>query len=371
MANILVLGVKVPFSFGGQEVLVKALVSQLQERRHCVDLVELPFSAPRRESLIKEAALWRSIDLENFPGHKVDLVIATKFPSYYARHPRKSVWLVHQHRPIYDLYGSGFSDFTDDPRDEALRLALQKGDEHVLAEAAYVSGISGNVVKRLEVFNNLKADILYPPLPLGDSYRCEDPQDYILSVGRLCRIKRIDLMIKAMPMVPLSIKLKIVGTQTEPGVMDYFKAEIDKHHLWDRVEFLGRVSDEDLISLYSKAMAVYYAPHDEDYGYVTLEAMASGRPVITACDSGGVLEFVEHNVNGVIANPDSDSLANAVNSLVSDRQRAIKMGQAGLALVAERGLTDANWNNIVDKLLSPLNLPGNRSDPRQVGVSLV
>lgn len=107
MANILVLGVKVPFTSGGQEVLVKTLCQELRKRGHNTDTVELPFSVFPKESLLNQAALWRSLNLEECGGEKVDLVIATKFPSYYAKHPRKSLWLVHQHRAIYDLYGGG------------------------------------------------------------------------------------------------------------------------------------------------------------------------------------------------------------------------------------------------------------------------
>ena len=56
--------------------------------------------------------------------------------------------------------------------------------------------------------------------------------------------------------------------------------------------------DERLIELYANALAVVYAPIDEDYGYVTLQAFLAGKPVITSSDSGGVLEWVEDGVTG-------------------------------------------------------------------------
>ena len=354
MASILVLGVKVPFTSGGQEVLVGSLVRELKARGHRVDTVELPFSALPKERLLTQAAIWRSLDLTTFGGTKVDLVIATKFPSYYAKHPCKSLWLVHQHRAIYELYGTRYSDISDDPRDEQLRRMLTDGDTRALAECSYIAGISKNVTERLKTYNGISADTLYPPLPYAGKYRTDKAEDYILSVGRLCAIKRVDLMIKAMPIVHKFIKLKIVGTPDEPGISDYYKNEIDKHHLWDRVEFLGRVDDQKLIDLYAGALGVYYAPHNEDYGYVTLEAMASGKPVITAHDSGGCLEFIRDRENGLIVDPTTDAIGHAVNRLVEDKTWAAALGASGKEWIDQSSISQQGWEDLIAKLTSPL-----------------
>lgn len=354
MANILILGVRVPFTRGGAEALVGSLSKELKNRGHNVDLVELPISFNPKESLLPQAAMWRTFDFSKFGANDVDLVIATKFPTYFAKHPKKSVWLVHQHRPIFDLYASRYSDVNDDPRDEALRRMLSEAETATLREAKFISGISKNVIERLQQFCGVKGQVLYPPLPLGNQYKNAASENYILSVGRLCNIKRVDLMIKALPIVHNFVKLKVVGVEDEPGVMEYFKNEIDKHHLWDRVEFLGRVGDEELIQLYSKALAVYYAPFNEDYGYVTLEAFASSKPVITAHDSGGVLEFVRHEENGLILDPNTDSIGHGVNRLVGDAELTKRLGAKGREFIESSGLIAAGWDSIVDGLLSPL-----------------
>ncbi|MDZ4785913.1 MAG: glycosyltransferase family 4 protein [bacterium] len=356
MANILVLGVKIPFTKGGAETLVNTLVKELKARGHDADTVELPLSFNSKEASLGQSALWRTVDLSSFGGKNVDLVIATKFPSYYAKFPKKSVWLVHQYRESYDLYGTRFSDFSDDPRDEALRRMLTDADRKVLSECSYISGISKNVVDRLNKYNDLSGEVLYPPLPLGNKYQSGNFSDYILSVGRICTIKRVDMAIKALPIVHNFIKLKVVGTPDEGGVMEYFKNEIDKHHLWDRVEFLGRVSDEELINLYANSLAVYYAPFDEDYGYVTLEAFASKKPVITAQDSGGVLEFVKHEVNGLVVEPTIDAVGHGINKLVEDRELAKRLGLQGYKFIESSGLMTHGWEHVISRLISPLNL---------------
>ena len=136
--------------------------------------------------------------------------------------------------------------------------------------------------------------------------------------------------------------------------MDYFKNEIDKHHLWERVEFLGRVSDDELLRLYSNALAVFYAPFDEDYGFVTLEAMASSKPVVTASDSGGVLEFVKHGENGLVVEPTSDAVGHAVNRLIEDKAYAGKLGARGRDFIESSGLLSHGWDTVIHSLLAPL-----------------
>ena len=353
MARVLVLNVKVPFSHGGQDVLVATLAKELQKRGHESDVIALPYNPLPKQNLITQAAMWRALDLENVCGKEIDLVIATKFPSYYARHPRKSVWLVHQQRSIYELYGSQYSDIGDDPRDEAMRRMLTDGDLKVLGECAYRSSISRNVADRLSAFNGLSSEVLYPPLPLGNSYRCEKSEPYILSVGRICRIKRLDIMINALALTP-GLRLKIVGVPDEPDALVFFKNEIKKHDLDSRVDFLGRVSDSELIELYARSMAVFYAPYNEDYGYVTLEAMASGKPVITAVDSGGTLEFVKDGYNGFITQPTPEAVAAAFNAMRQDRALAERIGSQGRDFIEKAGIAESGWDRVIERLLSPL-----------------
>jgi glycosyltransferase involved in cell wall biosynthesis len=354
MANIIVCSVKVPFTSGGQEVLVKTLCQQLKDRGHMVDTLDLPLAGVPKENLINHIAAWRAIDIEKSAGSKVDLVIATKFPSYFVKHSRKSVWLVHQHRSIYELYGGRYCDISDDPRDEQMRRIVFETECEVLREAKKIACISGNVAERLKHYNGIDSSVLNPPLPLGSRYHQGEFSDYVLSVSRLCSIKRVDLILKALPIIHNFVKLKIVGGADEPGIMDYFKNEIDKHHLWDRVEFLGRVSDEDLLSLYANAGVVYYGPHNEDYGYVTIEAMASGKPVVTCEDSGGVLQFIKHEETGLVVAPNTDAIGHAVNRLIEDKSFAQKLGQAGRAYVEQSGLMQQGWDDVVSELLSPL-----------------
>lgn len=341
--NILILSVQTPFTRGGAEILVEQLCKEIALSGHNVDIISLPFNALPKEDLIKQIAMWRALDLQNFGGKKIDLAIATKFPSYMARHPKKVVWMIHQHRQLYELYGSRFGDFSTSSNDEALRRMLISADEIALKEANKIYTISPNVSERLKRFNNIDSDTLMPALPLGDRYYSESSSNYILSVGRLCSIKRIDLLIRALPLIEEKVTLKIVGVADEPAFDDYIRSEVRKHGIEGRVEFLGRVEENDLLKLYANSLAVYYAPFDEDYGFVTLEALASSKAVVTAHDSGGVLQFIKDGINGYVVAPIEQEIARAFNRLYRENMRR--------TLNIEKIQTNS-WEAIIDRLLS-------------------
>jgi len=312
--KILIASVQVPFTRGGAEILVDTLAKELKRAGHQVDVLTLPFLDQRKECLKAAIEGWRSL-----PEVDCDLVICTKFPTYFIRHPRKVLWLVHQHRQLFELLGTRFSDFHPNPESEALRVELMELEREALSECRLIAGISDNVVGRLERYMGItKALALPPPLPLGGKYKRGKRGNYVLSVGRLCSIKRVDLILKAFPTIHNGIRLKIVGLADEVNYEEYLRNEMAKHHLEQRVDFLGRVSDDELIELYANALCVYYGPYDEDYGFVTLEALESGKPVVTCSDSGGVLSYVKQGINGLIAAPETAAIARAVNMLVED-----------------------------------------------------
>ena len=344
--NILIASAHVPFTSGGAEVLIAQLKKALVDNGYTVDVVQLPFVAQPKESLLKQVAIWRALDVRHFAGRDVDMVLCTKFPSYMVSHPRKVLWLIHQYRQIYDLYGTRFGDVSVSPDDEALRRMLLKADKVALGECVSRFTISDNVRDRLSRYLDCGSKTLVPPLPLENAYYSGKSSNYILSVGRICSIKRVDLIVKAMAQIDDSLVLKVVGEPDELNIESYLHSEIDKHHLWDRVEFLGKVDNDRLLALYAHAFVVYYAPFDEDLGFVTMEALKSGRPVITASDSGGSLSYVEHEKNGLVVQPNEQSIADAINRLVHDKDLYERLHKT-----ASLGIDILSWKAVVNSLI--------------------
>jgi glycosyltransferase involved in cell wall biosynthesis len=326
--TILVCEVQVPFVRGGAEILVRQLVDRLRAHGYRTDLVSVPFKWYPKDEVLTHAAAWRMLDLSESNGTPVDLVIATKFPSYFVRHPNKVAWLVHQHRAAYELCGTEYSDFAHTDLDVGLRQKLIALDSEILRECRRLYAIAGNTAARVLAFNGLPAEPLYHPPRLADRLAAGPAQDYMLSVGRLESIKRHDLAIRAMALRPGPARLVIVGTGTQEANL---RRLVEELALGERVQFAGAVDDEVLLALYAGALGVFYAPYDEDYGYVTLEAFLAHKPVVTARDSGGPLEFVLDGVNGLVCDPEPDALADAFSRLAADRATASALGEAGLS----------------------------------------
>jgi glycosyltransferase involved in cell wall biosynthesis len=336
---------QVPFSYGGAENLNDALRIQLQKRGYEVDLIAIPFKWYPQEQIFNSIHLWQQLDLNEADGKKIDLLITTKFPSYFVNHPNKVLWLVHQYRQAYDLYETPISGFDPKARsDNRLRDLIIKADLKAIKSHKRVFTISKNVSQRLLKFNGLASTPLYHPPKLHPRYYHKNYGDYILAVARLDKLKRIDWLIRSLHFCPKAMRCLIAGSGPELPKLKELALECG---VADRVDFLGYVEDERLLQLYAECFAVYYAPFDEDYGYVTLEAFFAQKPVLTAVDSGGTLEFVEHERNGYVVEPGNDRLlADKISLLFNDRELCRSFGVSGLAKVG-----NISWDHVIRELL--------------------
>src|SRR3954469_1203191 len=195
--RIAVCAPQVPFERGGAEIFADDLVSELRVRGHEVDLVTVPYKWYPGERVLSQAFLWRLLDLDESNGRPVDVVIATKFPSYAVRHPNKVVWLLHQFRQAYELDRTELGQFGESAEERATRRAVQRLDRVALGEARKVFATSRNVAERLERSTGIEARVLPPP-PQELAYRCEEYGNFVFSVGRLDRAKRHELLLDAL-----------------------------------------------------------------------------------------------------------------------------------------------------------------------------
>lgn len=340
--TVLVCEAQVPFVHGGAEVHVRQLVRELRQRGFSAELVSVPFKWYPKEEILPHAAAWRLLDLSESNGKPIDLVIGTKFPSYFVRHPNKVVWLIHQYRAAYELCGTEYSDFSHTELDVGLRDTLMRLDTQMLGESRALFTNARNTAARVARFNGIQAEPLYHPPNLASRLVAGPYGDYVLSVGRIEAVKRVELVIRAMAFVDPPTRLVIAGDGTQRQNAERAAADAG---VAERITFLGSVGDDDLIGLYANALAVVYPPFDEDFGYVTLEAFLARKPVVTATDSGGPNEFVVDGVNGFACAPEPGELARAINRLAGSRSEAAAMGDAGYHVAA--GIT---WDGVIEKL---------------------
>jgi glycosyltransferase involved in cell wall biosynthesis len=344
--NILICTTQVPFTTGGAESHVEGLRRAFTEAGYNAEIAALPFKWYPPSEIMRGTLAWRLLDVTESNGKPIDLVVGMKFPAYTVAHPRKVLWVMHQYRSAYNLWGTPFDDLSTYPEGARVRDLVRHCDGRFIPEARKVFANSRTVAERLMRYNRIESEPLYHPPPRAGVLRAGAQGDYVFYPSRLEPQKRQELLIEAMYFTRTPVRVVLAGSARER--MRY--EELVKHYgVGDRVEMRGFVSNEEMIELYAGALGVCYLPFDEDYGYVTLEGMLSSKPVIVLRDGGGATEFVEHGSEGLISDPDPRALAECLDQLFADRPRAHRLGERGREKLLAMNLS---WQNVVEKIIS-------------------
>ena len=347
--RILIGTTHVPFIRGGAEAHAEGLRDALIAAGHEVEIVAVPFKWYPPEKILEHMLACRLLDLTEVAGLPVDLFIGLKFPAYLIPHPRKVLWILHQFRTAYELWDHPLGDLIYSPNGQGVRDAIREADRQIISQAQKVFANSANVAERLKEYCGINSVPLYHPPPQAEEFYTATSEDYMFFPSRLCLPKRQALVLEALARTSQAVRVRFAGTPDNPAYAAELKTLARKLCVQDRVTWLGQVSEEAKRDLYARASAIIYPPIDEDYGYVTLEAMLASKPVITCNDSGGPLEFVREGDTGLIVAPTAAALASAMDHLWESTSEAKTMGEAGRALYDR---LDINWPEVVRKLLA-------------------
>jgi glycosyltransferase involved in cell wall biosynthesis len=343
--RVLTVSTVVPFVVGGGELIVDWLDKTLQKYGYESELIKIPFRSYPPEMLEQMLAL-RLMDLTDH----ADVLIAIRTPSYIVKHPNKVVWFIHHHRGAYDLWGTKYQDIPATHEGLQVRESIIQADNIFLREARKIFTNSQVTSSRLKQFNDLDAEVLYPPLFNSELYHCNEYGNYIFYPSRINNHKRQHLAVQSMHYTKSNVTLLIAGSPDSMDHAENLKSMISGYNLGNRVKFIDRwISDQEKVKFFSNALACLYVPYDEDsYGYVSLEAFHSKKSVITCDDSGGTLELVEDGVNGFVVPPEPRAIAEVMDRLYRNKKLAKELGEAGLEKLSLSGIT---WDNVIQKLL--------------------
>jgi glycosyltransferase involved in cell wall biosynthesis len=347
--RILITTVQVPFISGGAEIHAHGLQSALRRAGHEAEVLAMPFKWYPPEKILDHMLACQLLDISEVAGTPVDLAIGLKFPAYLIPHRNKVLWILHQHRTAYELWDHPLSDLIYYPNGSEVRDAILHADRQLIPEAKAVFANSRNVAQRLKKFCGINSTPLYHPPPNAEHFYCSTAEDYLFFPSRLCIPKRQALVLEALALTRNPVRMCFAGSPDQPSYADKLMSLARKLRVQKRVEWLGPVSEEEKRRRYAGAIAVVYPPVDEDYGYVTLEAMLSSKPVVTCTDSGGPLEFVLDRQTGLIAEPGAEALAAAFDLLWENTDQARVWGEAGRAHYESFNLT---WERVVSSLLA-------------------
>jgi glycosyltransferase involved in cell wall biosynthesis len=347
--KVLVTTTLTPFVSGGAELLAANLCQALQDAGHESEVLAIPFKHYPPATILDHMLAYRLLDITETSGTRIDLVISLKFPAYLMQHPNQVVWLLHQHRTAYELWDHPLTaDLVHMPLGAMVRSAIQAADAEYLPQAKALFTLSKNVTGRLRNFCGIPSEPLYHPPPGHASLVTAEAQDYLFFPSRINWIKRQKLVVQALAQCREPVRIRFAGTADHPDAEAQCRDAARKLGVESRIEWLGPVSDDQKVDLYARCLAVVFPPLDEDYGYVTLEAMLSSKPVVTCLDSGGPLEFVLNGRTGLVAEPTPDSLAACMDRLWGGRKEARAMGAAGREHYCSLGIS---WKNVVARLV--------------------
>jgi glycosyltransferase involved in cell wall biosynthesis len=344
--RILIATVQVPFLRGGAEYLAEGLRDALVAEGHQAEIVAIPFQWDPPERIVDHILACRLLDASESAGVPVDRVIGLKFPAYFIPHPHKVLWVLHQHRPAYDLWHQ--ADLAKAPNGAQVRDIIRQVDERLLPEASAVYTISQNVTRRMKLYCNKDSTPLYHPPPGWEHFKAGNKvEDFFFFPSRLGPLKRQEMVLMALARTRFPVKVLFAGEPDHPPYRQQLLTLAQAIHVDNRVEWLGRISDEEKRDLYGRCLGVIFPPIDEDYGYITLEAMLSSKPVLTCTDSGGPLEFVLPEATGLVVNPTPDDLATALDRLWRDREEARFWGVRAQERYHQLNIS---WREVVRKL---------------------
>jgi glycosyltransferase involved in cell wall biosynthesis len=387
----------VPFQVGGAEKLWWGMLTYLNSQtNHQCELIKIPIREDNFWNLIESYYKFYQLDLSSF-----DLVITTKYPAWMVRHSNHHLYLQHCLRGLYDTYHfthlpteihsrhskikrlleamehpkeiylndffeSLFEMRQDDRIEEELfrfpgpfiRKIIHFLDKKAMENITFFSAISRTVTQRKEYFPS-HAHVKVVNHPSNLTTFKNHSYDYFFTPSRLDAPKRVRMIVEAYLRAKTDIPLKVAGK----GPLEQELRDLSRHD--QRIEFLGFISDQELIECYARAYAVIFIPYDEDYGLVTIEAMMSEKPVITFRDSGGVTEFVENGKTGYVCEPDVNRLTEIMEQVSKEGKNAlIQMGKNG-----RKRVESIQWAELMRELIdAPKCLP---STQKQRKISVV
>lgn len=343
MSRVAVVTSSPPMVEGGHMVIARSLVQGLRDAGHDADIIVTPQNRFGRQGSAY-LATWLT-DVGSADGRKIDQVISLRYPSYAVRHERHVCWLNHTMREYYDLWDSFSAPLGTRGllKERVRRTAIHAADRYLLGRNVGKLFVQSRTIQaRLAMWPEVRSTVLCPPAPQR-GYRCDAYGDYIFLVSRLTALKRADLLIEALATPDgAGIKAVIAGDGEDRAKLE---ALVSRLNLTGRVTLVGQIDDAQMLDLLARCRAVCFPPRLEDYGFVTVEAFASRKAVVTCHDSGGPAELVADGVHGFVCDPTPAALAASLRALIDDRVLAERMGSAAF----EAGAA-LNWPDAVRQL---------------------
>lgn len=343
--RIAVITSDVLFVKGGHLTIAHSTLQALKKYGYDADLILTPQNRFGRQ--FRAYLATRFIDVEEDGlGRRIHQVISFRFPSFAVKHPFHVCWLNHRMREYYDLWEILTSQLglKGKIKETLRRKLIHVLDTYLLKHnVTRLFALSRTIQERLKKWGNIKSEVLYPPPPQRN-YQTDSYQNFIFSISRLQKLKRIDLLIDAFRYVKnKELKAVIIGEGPEQKNLSL---KIQENNLEKKVLLLGPTDEKTVLGHYARCLAVFFSPLREDYGLVTGEAFSSRKAVITTSDSGGPAELIRNGETGFVLEPNPKIIAEKMDELVENKNLAERMGEKACEFISR-----LTWEETIKKLI--------------------
>src|SRR5690606_19993071 len=134
-------------------------------------------------------------------------------------HPHKVLWILHQHRTLYDLWNTNDADLAFYPEGAEIRHSLVGIERQLLHEARHLYANSENVAPRLTRFSGHSAEPLYHPPEHAEAFFTRPAEPYLFYPSRLCGLKRQRLVIEALSLTRSPVRVRFAGKPDHPDYL--------------------------------------------------------------------------------------------------------------------------------------------------------
>jgi glycosyltransferase involved in cell wall biosynthesis len=332
----------IPFVYGGARNIVEWLEAMLLKHGHQVEIVYIP-ELYNTETSFQQMMTYRWVNLDT-----ADRIVCFRPQAHLIPHSHKILWFIHHIRQFYDLWATPYG-FQDTLKNRTMRSALIATDNMAFKEAKAIYTNSKIISSRLKNFNDVRSEVLYPPVIQPERFHCAGYNDEVVYISRLEEHKRQHLLAEALKFTKTPVRVRICGTTNDANYTKKLEGIVDSDQTGDRLKIDNRwISEEEKVKILSDCLAAAYLPHDEDsYGYPSVEASHASKCILTTSDSGGVIELVENGQNGYVSQPTPQALAECLDKLYLDRQVTSKMGEKATEYLAKLNIS---WDHVVEKL---------------------
>ncbi|MBE2240083.1 MAG: glycosyltransferase family 4 protein [Caldilineaceae bacterium] len=190
------------------------------------------------------------------------------------------------------------------------------------------------------------ADICYLGIDSEYFQATDEPREaYVLSVGALHPRKGFDLLIDSLALIEPARRppLLIVSNAVDEVEKAYLRALAQRQHV--AVTFRAHIADDEMVTLYNRALMTVYTPLMEPFGFVALEAMSTATPIV-GVNEGGVRESIVPGQTGLLVERKPRAVAEAIRTLLDDAPLRRRLGQEGRAHV----LRNWQWSSCIARL---------------------